>query len=215
MDEENIVEISKSEYISPEFEYRTEITKPSLLLHSCCGPCSTSVIDDLIPSYEITVYFYNPNITDRAEYEKRLACQKKFIDDYNGKANRKGSVAFIEGAYEPRLFMDEIKGLESAPEGGARCKKCFRMRMEKAAETASMGGYDSFATTISVSPHKDYRTISEIGRDICARYGVGFIDRDFKKNGGYQRSVELSKAYSLYRQNYCGCQFSKAENEIR
>jgi len=211
MSGEQITESPKSEYSSPKFEYNTEIVKPSLLLHSCCGPCSTSVIEEMIPSYDITVYFYNPNITDRAEYEKRLESQKKFIDDYNGSSNRKGTIAFIEGAYEPELFIDEVKGFESGPEGGARCRKCFYMRLEKTAAAASMGGYDFFTTTLTVSPHKNYRLISEAGREICARYRIGFIDRDYKKNNGYLRSLELSKRYSLYRQSYCGCAFSKAE----
>lgn len=199
------------EYTTPEFAYDTEVSKPTLLLHSCCGPCSTSVIEDLIPSYAITIFFYNPNITDRAEYEKRLLSQKKFIEEYNSKSNRHGNIALIEGVYEPDFFLREVKGLEGEPEGGARCRKCFRMRLEKTAEATSMGGYSAFATTLSVSPHKNFRLISETGRDICARYGIGFIDRDFKKADGYLRSVELAKQYGLYRQSYCGCEFSKVE----
>jgi len=202
--------ISEREYVSPEFKYDTEIIKPSLLLHSCCGPCSAAVIEELIRAYTVTVFFYNPNITDRGEYEKRLAGQKKFIDEYNNKANRPDNVAFIEGEYEPERFLCEVRGLERLPEGGDRCAKCFHLRLEKTAETASLRGFDCFTTTLTVSPHKNHITINEIGRDICARYGIGFLSEDHKQKDGYKRSVELSKEYSLYRQNYCGCDFSKA-----
>ena len=191
------------------FIYDTDVKKPALLLHSCCGPCCTSVVEDLIHSYAVTVYFYNPNITDPSEYEKRIESQKKYIEQFNSRLNRPDTLAFIEGAYEPERFFDEVKGFEKEPEGGERCKICFRMRLEKTAETASIMGFDCFAATLSVSPHKSCETIGGLGRDISMRYSVGFIDRDFKKDGGYQRSIELSKQYSLYRQDYCGCEFSK------
>ena len=199
------------EYVMPDFIYDTDLSKPALLLHSCCGPCSTAVVEELIRDYKITVYFYNPNITDEAEYKKRLESQMKFIDEYNGKISRIDTIEFIEGVYEPGYFLDEVRGLEHEPEGGERCVKCFRLRLEKTAGMARLGGYDFFAAALSVSPHKNYRAISEAGRDLSLRYGVGFIDRDYKKNGGYERSIELSKLYSLYRQNYCGCKFSKGE----
>jgi predicted adenine nucleotide alpha hydrolase (AANH) superfamily ATPase len=196
------------EYVS-ELIYHTDLSKPALLLHSCCGPCSTSVILDLIHAYRITVFFYNPNITDYAEYQKRVESQKKFIDEYNNEASRVDIVTFLEGEYAPEHFLDAIKGFEEEPEGGCRCKNCFALRLEKTAGTAALSGFDCFATTLSVSPHKNYNVISEIGHDLCTRYGMGFIDKDYKKNGGYQRSIELSKKYALYRQNYCGCEFSK------
>ena len=200
---------SHQEFISSEFIYDTGVSKPTLLLHSCCGPCSAPVIEALIHSHAITVYFYNPNITDREEYEKRALSQKKYIEQINCKIDRPDTVAFIEGQYEPENFLNEVKGFELEPEGGERCRKCYRMRLEKTAETAKIMGFDCFAATLGVSPHKNYKTISEIGRDLCVKYGIGFIDRDYKKGGGYQRSLELSKKYSLYRQDYCGCEFSK------
>jgi len=198
-----------NEYVSLEYEDETEIVKPSLLLHSCCGPCCASAIFGLIYEFDVTVYYYNPNITDRAEYEKRLESQKVFIDKYNSSENRVGKINFIEGPFEPECYFHEIKGLEDEPEGGQRCRECFRFRLEKAAETAKLGGYDCFTTTLSVSPHKSYELISEIGRYICVRYGIGFIDRDLKKIDAYARGFELAKRYALYRQNFCGCEFSR------
>jgi predicted adenine nucleotide alpha hydrolase (AANH) superfamily ATPase len=196
------------EYVSEQI-YHTDLRKPALLLHSCCGPCSTSVIFDLIHSYTITIYFYNPNITDYVEYQKRVGSQKKFIEEYNNQVDKVDTIAFIEGQYEPERFFDETKALHEEHEGGERCRKCFLMRLDKTAATAKLGGFECFATTLSVSPHKNYNVLSEIGHDLCTRYGIGFIDKDYKKNGGYQKSIELSKLYSLYRQSYCGCEFSK------
>jgi len=185
--------------------YNTNKDKPVLLLHSCCGPCSTSVVFDLINSYKITIYFYNPNITDSIEYKKRLDSQKKFVDEYNDSTQKVDTISFIEGKYGPEHFLEEVKELKDEPEGGIRCRKCFVMRLDKSAETAMLDGFDCFATTLSVSPYKNYDVLSEIGHDLGVRYGVGFIDKDYKKNNGYQRSIELSKEFGLYRQNYCGC----------
>jgi len=187
-----------------------KLDKPALLLHSCCGPCSTSVVFDLIHEYKITIYFYNPNITGRDEYQKRVESQKKFIDEYNDNVNRVDTITFIEGEYEPAFFLREAKGFEAEPEGGERCRKCFVMRLDKTAGTAKLAGFECFATTLSVSPHKNHQMLSKIGHDLCTRYGIGFVDKDYKKNGGYQRSIELSKKYALYRQNYCGCGFPEA-----
>lgn len=196
-------------FVSTEYAREPAIAKPTLLLHSCCGPCSTAVVEALIPEYTITVFFYNPNITDQDEYEKRKQNQIKFIKAYNEKPNHFDKIGFMEGQYEVNRFIEEVKGLEGEPEGGLRCRKCFRLRLEKAAETARLMGFDCFATTLAVSPRKDYNLLSEIGRDLCTRYGVGFLDRDLKKRGGYQRSVELSKQYDLYRQKDCGCEYAK------
>ena len=192
--------------------------KPALLLHSCCGPCCAPVIEELAREYAVTVFFYNPNITDRQEYNRRKESQIRCVDAYNERPDRADEVAFLEGAYEENRFYEEIKGLEGEPEGGARCDQCFRLRLEKTAETAKLMGFDCFASALAVSPRKEYRKISEIGRDVCARYGVGFLDRDFKKKGGQQRSVLLAKQYNLYRQTYCGCEYSArngSEHEIR
>lgn len=184
-------------------------TKPELLLHSCCGPCSTAVIERLMPDYKITVFYFNPCITDREEYEKRKANQKDFIDKFNRETPCVGKVKFIEGDYEPEKYLELVNGFETEPEGGARCKLCFRQRLEETAKKAKSLEFDLFTTTLSVSPHKDYLLISEIGKELEKEYGVEFLDADFKKKAGFQRSIQLSKKHGLYRQDYCGCEFSK------
>lgn len=184
--------------------------RKKLLLHSCCGPCSTAVIERLLADYEITVFFYNPCITDPEEYEKRKLNQIKFIEAVNKNADcESGRVNFIEGEFEPEKYLERVKGLEEEPEGGARCTECFRMRLEKTASYAEHHGYPIFGTTLTVSPHKNYQLISEIGRGLAEEHGVEFLDMDFKKKAGFQRSVQLSKEYGLYRQDYCGCEFSR------
>ena len=188
---------------------REEVSKPKLLLHSCCGPCSTAVVERLTGEFDVTVYYYNPCITDEKEYQLRREAQIKFIDRYNEENLGDIKVYFREGIYRPAEFYILTQGLENEPEGGARCSVCFRQRLEKTAEEASLSGYDFFGTTLTVSPHKNYRIISEIGRELALRYGLSFLDRDFKKKDGFRRSVELSKKYELYRQNYCGCEYSK------
>lgn len=183
--------------------------KPALLLHSCCGPCSTAVIERLAGEFEITVFYYNPCITDEEEYILRRENQKKFISEYNEKMIGRSQIRFLEGPYQPGVYLKLVEGLEQEPEGGARCGKCFMQRLEKTAETAQMTGHEYFGTTLTVSPHKNYRRISEIGQEIALRYGLTFLDRDFKKKDGFKRSIELSREYGLYRQDYCGCEFSK------
>jgi predicted adenine nucleotide alpha hydrolase (AANH) superfamily ATPase len=189
------------------------LAEPALLLHSCCGPCSTAVVERLAERYHLTIFFYNPNVSDREEYERRKAAQLDFIRQYNRCADRSGNLEFIEGAYEPALFEEAARDFADAPEGGARCRVCFRLRLEKAAETAVLHGIDSFATTLTVSPHKDYETITQIGAQIGLRYCIRYLAEDFKKKDGYRRSVELSKRYGLYRQTGCGCRF--AEHAVR
>lgn len=188
-------------------EIKTE--KLGLLLHSCCGPCSTSVIERLVREYKITVFFYNPNITDREEYLKRKENQIKFIENYNQNINQVDTIAFLEGPYDSETFLVAAKGLESEPEGGKRCTECFKIRLEKTAETAKMTGNDCFATTLTVSPHKNGALIHKIGMDLAIRYGLTYLAEDFKKKAGYQRSIELSKEFGLYRQHFCGCEYSK------
>lgn len=185
------------------------VQKPSVLLHSCCGPCSTAVVERLTDEFEITVFFYNPCITDEDEYRRRKDAQVAFIETFNEKNIGNAKVSFKEGDYRPSEFFKATEGFEAEPEGGARCDICFRQRLEKTAECASLLGYDYFATTLTVSPHKSFCLISEIGRSIALRYGLSFLDRDFKKKDGFKRSIELSKTYQLYRQNYCGCKYSK------
>lgn len=190
-------------------QVRKQNCKQKLLLHSCCGPCSTAVIDRLANEYDITVYFYNPNITDREEYQKRKESQIRFIELYNCGRNDENAISFIEGPYDPNNFYVETKGLEKEPEGGRRCEKCFMLRMKETANIASRNNYQCFGTTLSVSPHKNNNLISRIGQELESILDVSFLDEDFKKKAGFQRSVQMSKEYELYRQVYCGCEFSK------
>lgn len=177
-----------------------------MLLHSCCGPCSTSVIERLAPDYDITVFFYNPCITDRAEYEKRKENQLKFISEFNEENGLK--IDFIEGKYDSNEYFKRVEGLEKEPEGGRRCTVCFHQRLEETARYAAEMGFDIFTTTLTVSPHKNYTLIAGIGKEYEEKYGLPFLDLDFKKKAGFQRSIELSKEHELYRQNYCGCVYS-------
>lgn len=185
------------------------VEKPALLLHSCCGPCSTAVIERLVDDYDITVYFYNPCITDWDEYEKRKESQIRFIEHYNLHLGGTSKVSFIEGDYDPENYFRMVEGYEQEPEGGSRCTICFTQRLRKTAEAAKLGGCPLFTTTLTVSPHKNYPLISAIGKGVAEEYGVEFLDLDFKKKAGFQRSIQMSKEYELYRQNYCGCEFSK------
>lgn len=185
-----------------------EKTKPTLLLHSCCGPCSSAVIERLATDYNITVFFYNPNITNVEEYEKRKKTQIQFIDSYN-KLNAETHIDFLEGEYEPLVFYKMTEGYSEEPEGGRRCTICFEMRLKKTAMVAKKKGFQLFGTTLTVSPHKNYPLISAIGQRLQREVDVEFLDLDFKKKAGYQRSIELSKEYDLYRQNYCGCEYSE------
>jgi predicted adenine nucleotide alpha hydrolase (AANH) superfamily ATPase len=185
----------------------------SILVHSCCGPCSTAVCERLARDFDITIYFYNPNITDRAEYERRLEAQQNFLDKYNARPDTDRKIFAADCEYEPEVFLERVIGLESEPEGGMRCAICFEMRLERTAEYAALHGFEYFTTTLSVSPHKDYSAICMIGTRLALKYGLTFYPEDFKKQNGYKRSVELSQAYGLYRQNYCGCEFSRNEEE--
>ena len=187
--------------------------KRRILLHSCCGPCSTACIERLHPDYKVTIFYYNPNITDRDEYEKRKANQIKFIEAFNEELPEEDRVVFIEGEYIPEDFFDVAKGLEDCPEGGERCTECFKLRLDRTAKAATVMGYPIFGTTLTVSPHKNYQLISAIGTQLADIYELEFLDMDFKKKAGFQRSIELSKKYELYRQNYCGCEFSKWEDK--
>lgn len=201
--------VQGSRFISLEDMNDIRENRPKILLHSCCGPCSTAVVERLSGRFDITVFFYNPNITDRDEYEKRRKAQIEFIDKYNNRIDSKDRIAYLEGPYEPKRFFSAVKGLEQEPEGGRRCALCYHLRLEKTAETASMSGFDTFGTTLSVSPYKNFELIHKLGMQLAMRYGLIFLGEDFKKQGGYQRSIELSKEYHLYRQHYCGCGFSK------
>lgn len=180
-----------------------------MLLHSCCGPCSTAVIERLVERYELTVYFYNPNITNEQEYIKRFNTEKQFIDAYNLTLPPDMQVILKEGIYDPENFLMHVRGLENEPENGQRCTKCFELRMRKTAEEAERLGFDTFATTLSVSPHKNTDRINKIGYELEEHFRPSFLDESFKKKDGFKRSIELSKEFGLYRQNYCGCRFSE------
>ncbi len=184
---------------------------PRLLLHSCCAPCSSYVLEYLTEYFDITVYYYNPNISPMGEYEKRIAEQKRLISEMKFK----NSVSFIEGTYNHDEFISLTRGLENLPEGGERCSLCYEMRLEAAAQKAAEINADYFTTTLSVSPYKNTAKLNTIGLKLAMEYGVPYLVSDFKKNNGYKRSIELSTEYGLYRQNFCGCFFSKKEAEER
>lgn len=180
---------------------------PKLLLHSCCAPCSSYVMEYLSKYFQITIYYFNPNIFPPEEYEKRVREQENLIH----KMNLPGNVKLLEGEYKPEEFFQMAKGLEKEPEGGERCFLCYEMRLRKTAQEAVRGGYDYFATTLSISPLKNAGKLNEIGEKVGKEWGALWLPSDFKKKNGYKRSVELSKEYHLYRQDYCGCVYSKAE----
>lgn len=181
--------------------------KKRILLHSCCGPCSTAVIRRLLQDYAVSVFYYNPNITDPKEYALRKAEQIRFLDEFC-KANGE-MVDFIEGDYHPAVYYSAVEGLEQEPEGGLRCNVCFQLRLEETAKKAKEGRFDCFDTTLSVSPHKNYDFISGIGHALAQDYGIEYVDGNYKKQDGFRVSIDMSKQYNLYRQHYCGCSFSK------
>jgi len=177
--------------------------KKNLLLHSCCGPCSTSVIEKLKEDYNLTIFYYNPNIYPEEEYYKRLKTQKEYLK----KSHQ--DIAVIDGEYiDNELFMKEFSGLEECNEGGKRCEKCLYLRIKKTAEYAKNNNFDMFASTLSVSPHKNAQLINKLGLECENIYKVKYLESDFKKQDGYLNSIKLSKQYGLYRQNYCGCKYS-------
>ena len=182
---------------------------PTLLLHACCAPCSSYVTEYLSEYFKITLYFYNPNITEEPEYIKRKNELHRFISE----KEFKNPISVIDGDYSPEIFFDMARGREDLPERGARCYDCYKIRMESAAKTAKENNFDYFCTTLSVSPHKNADWINEIGNTLSKQYDIAFLPSDFKKRNGFKRSIELSGEYNLYRQNYCGCVFSKKAAE--
>ncbi len=182
---------------------------PSLLLHSCCGPCSSYCIEYLSQFFNITVFYYNPNIYPDEEYYHRVKEQQRFINEFP----TKHSVSFIEGDYDKESFYEIAKGLEDEPEKGGRCHMCYDLRLRRTAEVAKEKGFDFFATTLTISPMKDSSVLNEIGNRIGDEIGVKWLFSDFKKREGYKRSTELSKEYNMYRQDYCGCVFSYKERQ--
>ncbi len=190
-------------------ENKREDITPSLLLHSCCAPCSSYTIEYLSQYFNITVLYYNPNISRQYEYEKRKAEQKRLIKELE----TENPVDFMECGYNPQEFFDIARGYETCREGGERCFRCYRLRLEKTAELARRNNFDYFCTTLSISPLKNAQKINETGILLSEKYGVKWLPSDFKKREGYKRSIELSKQYNLYRQNYCGCVFSQRSRE--
>lgn len=189
-----------------------------LFLHSCCAPCSSYVLEYLRSFFRITVFYYNPNITEGNEYLKRVAEQKRLIAEFNrqlesGEVSEAYPIDVMEGDYERTLFFDSVKGLEHCKEGGERCFVCYELRLRETARQARKIGADFFTTTLTISPMKNAVKLNEIGERLSKEYGVPFLPSDFKKKNGYKRSIELSKEYDLYRQNYCGCVFSRMERE--
>lgn len=180
--------------------------KPSLLLHACCGPCSTTALERMCRQYNVTLFFYNPNIAPQEEYSHRMNEAKRLVCEFAKVA----PVTFVEGSYSPEIYLNYVKGLETAPEGGARCTKCFKLRLRESAKYAIEHGIPEFSTTLTVSPHKNAELINSIGNQIAldSNGAVSYLPSNFKKQDGYKRSIELSKQYGLYRQNYCGCLFS-------
>ena len=185
--------------------------RKSLLLHSCCAPCSSAVLEKLQTIFDITVFFYNPNISEQEEYRKRVEEQKRLIEAFNQK-NPESPIGMIDGDYQPQEFYDIAKGYETCPEGGERCFRCFHLRLEATAKVAKEGEYDFFTTTLTISPLKNAAKLNEIGEEMAEKYEITWLPSDFKKKEGYKRSIELSKEYDLYRQNFCGCAYSKAES---
>jgi predicted adenine nucleotide alpha hydrolase (AANH) superfamily ATPase len=176
--------------------------KPRLLLHSCCGPCSSYVLEYLTRYFDVTLLYYNPNIQPRAEYDLRLENQRKLLRAFP-------EVTLMPCGYDGAAYDDAAKGLEGEPEGGARCAACFRLRLSFTARIAAENGFEFFCTTLTVSPHKNAPLINALGEELGEKYGVRWLASDFKKRGGYQRSIALSAEHGLYRQNYCGCLFSR------
>ena len=184
---------------------------PRLLLHSCCAPCSSYVLEYLSEYFEITVFYYNPNIYPESEYYKRVEEQQMLI----GKLKTAHPISFLEGDYDKERFYRMAAGLEQAREGGERCFRCYALRLRETAERAKEGGFDYFTTTLSISPLKNAQKLNEIGLAAGQETGVDYLVSDFKKKNGYKRSVELSEEYGLYRQDYCGCQFSLENRRLK
>ncbi len=202
--------------------------RPQLLLHACCAPCSSYCLEYLREYFDVTVFFYNPNITEEAEYRKRVIEEKRLIAEYNAQVDKQdfegmnsdekaGKIGIIEGEYRPSDFYEAARGYEDCKEGGERCRKCFELRLRETARVAKEQGFKYFTTTLTISPLKNADVLNEVGqeaaREICGDGGAEFLPSDFKKKNGYKRSIELSRMFDLYRQDFCGCSFSKAQRE--
>ena len=199
----------KEPYYILEKKQLEKISNPKkLLLHSCCAPCSSHVISYLTNYFDITILYYNPNISPIEEYNKRKEEQKRLIQSIP----KKNKLEIIDCDYDNEIYEEKIKGYEECPERGARCTICFKLRLEKTASIAKENGFDMFCTTLTVSPYKNTNLINEIGEELAKEYNIAWLYSDFKKEDGYKHSIELSKKYNLYRQDYCGCKYSKRKN---
>ena len=227
-------------------EFQEKGVYPKLLLHACCAPCSSYCLEYLREYFDVTVFFYNPNITEENEYRKRVLEEKRLIDEYNRQVREKNFegmnsgekarlIEIIEGEYKPSDFFDAARGYEDCREGGERCRKCFELRLQETARVAAAEEFDFFTTTLTISPLKNADVLNEVGEDACAqilkslnadksdgensenkpggKVYLEFLPSDFKKKNGYKRSIELSRLFDLYRQDFCGCSFSKAQRE--
>jgi hypothetical protein len=192
-------------------EHCSETQVPSLLLHSCCAPCSSYCIACLAEYFKVTVFYYNPNIYPSEEYHIRAREQERFVSQFP----TKNPVSFVEGAYDTERFYEMARGMEELPEGQERCFACYELRLREAAEYAAAHGFDFFTTTLSISPLKNAAKLNEIGAVLEAEYHVGYLYSDFKKKDGYKKSGELSREYGMYRQYYCGCVYSKRERDAQ
>ncbi len=201
-------------------EHQNQGSVPRLFLHSCCAPCSSYVLEYLCRYFQITVFYYNPNIYPPQEYQKRVEEQKNFIQQFSQNILREQEsdkvfypIDFVEGNFDIERFYKMAEGLEHVPEGGERCFRCYELRLREAAEYAEKFKMDYFTTTLSISPLKNAEKLNEIGEKLAEEYGISYLCSDFKKKNGYKRSVELSRTYGMYRQDYCGCVFSKRQRE--
>lgn len=204
--------VNYQKILENEIETITKENKvPTLLLHSCCAPCSSYCIEYLSQFFKITVFYYNPNISEETEYRKRVEEEKRFINEFPAKY----PVSMIEGEYDTKKFYDIAKGYEKVPEGGERCFRCYEMRLRETAKVAKQQNFDYFTTTLSISPLKNAQKLNEIGKKLSEEYKVPYLFSDFKKKEGYKRSIQLSEEYGLYRQNFCGCVYSKESRNIQ
>lgn len=206
-------------------QFQKQGVYPKLLLHACCAPCSSYCLEYLRQYFDVTVFFYNPNITSDAEYQKRVEEEKRLIAEYNRQVDE-GSfdqmhsdenarkISIIEGTYEPKEFYEAVKGYEDCKEGGERCRKCFELRLRESARVAKEQGFEYMTTTLTISPLKNADVLNEVGEEAAAKAGIAFLPSDFKKKAGYKRSIELSRIFDLYRQDFCGCSFSKAQRGL-
>ena len=193
---------------------KEEGKRKRLLLHACCAPCSSYCLEYLREAFALTVFFYNPNLTEQEEDRRRVEEEKRLIALMNGQEGS-SQIEILEGRYEPERFLEVARGLETCKEGGERCVRCFALRLGETARVAAEDGFDFFTTSLTISPLKNSALLNRIGAQEGERYGVRFLPSDFKKNNGYLRSTQLSRLYGLYRQNYCGCIYSKVEASDR